>query len=156
KKIMTCWIAVIDSEKQLMTLSNGGHNEAFLVRSGKTLVLEFPGPVVGVGPRGKYENVEFQIFPGDILILYTDGLIEAIAKDGNMIGSERLQNALPLIVKETPRETENEIRAWHQKLAQVGPQADDITILAVQLATFSKYKKKQKKEAINCICKISP
>ncbi|MBI3039506.1 SpoIIE family protein phosphatase [bacterium] len=132
KKLMTCWAGIIDLEANKLIASNGGHHEAYLVRSGNCLPLSFKGPVIGIGPRGTHKNEELGILPGDTIIQYSDGLIEAITYDESVVGFERFTGILPSLIRETPRKTEKAIREWHEKIVKPGPPADDITVLVLQ------------------------
>ncbi len=71
--------------------TNAGHCPALLIRQdGAVERLEPTGGVIGVHQGFEYEEKEISISPGDLLLLYTDGIIEAQTADGEMFGEQRL------------------------------------------------------------------
>ncbi|HEX6853402.1 MAG TPA: SpoIIE family protein phosphatase [Candidatus Polarisedimenticolaceae bacterium] len=71
--------------------SNGGHNPPFLVRSsGEVVRLERGGPALGILPRVRYLEESFPFAEGDVLILYTDGIVEARDAEQRFYGLDRL------------------------------------------------------------------
>ncbi len=132
QRIMSCFMGFLDGEKMRMAFSNAGHNDPFVVR-GKTVIQiqgerAFP---LGASKRNRLVPSEFAFEAGDRLVLYTDGLIEAEAIDGEPVNYDRFIDALPGLMRDDAESTERAIREWHEHIVKPGPQADDITVVIV-------------------------
>jgi sigma-B regulation protein RsbU (phosphoserine phosphatase) len=76
---------------QQLVYTNAGHCPAILIRqNGKVEKLNPTGGVIGVHQEFEYEEKGMSILPGDLLLLYTDGIIEAQRTDGEMFGEQRM------------------------------------------------------------------
>jgi sigma-B regulation protein RsbU (phosphoserine phosphatase) len=90
-KFVSFFYAVLDSKDNRLTYCNAGHNPPALVRAdGGTSELNAAGAVLGQFPDWVYEQSEVQLRPGDTLMLFTDGLVEACDQDEEPFGEERL------------------------------------------------------------------
>jgi len=90
-KFVSFFYAVLDSKDNRLTYCNAGHNPPALVRAdGATSELNAAGAVLGQFPDWVYEQSEVQLRPGDTLMLFTDGLVEACGQDEEPFGEERL------------------------------------------------------------------
>lgn len=79
------------SMESRITYSNAGHCPPILLRNnGDIESLEPTGGVIGVHEDFAYEEHDLTISPGDLLLLYTDGVTEAVNKSGDMFGEDRL------------------------------------------------------------------
>ena len=81
----------------------------------------------------RYKKHEFYLNPGDTLYLYTDGVTEAMNKDENLYTEERLLNTLNSIKNESPTQICEDVLDDVRDFANGAPQADDITMLCVQI-----------------------
>ncbi|MBS2965072.1 SpoIIE family protein phosphatase [Actinocrinis puniceicyclus] len=69
--------ALYDPERRQLCVANAGHPSPVLVRSGRAATIERPaGTMLGVDPNSRYDETSLSLEPGDVLLLYTDGLIE--------------------------------------------------------------------------------
>jgi sigma-B regulation protein RsbU (phosphoserine phosphatase) len=90
-KFVSFFYAVLDSEDNRLTYCNAGHNPPVLVRAnGAASELNAAGAVLGQFPDWVYEQSDLQMRPGDTLMLFTDGLVEACDHDDEPFGEERL------------------------------------------------------------------
>jgi PAS domain S-box-containing protein len=76
------------------TLFLAGHPPPLLLRDGGAEEVGMPGPILGVSPDAVWESETVVLRPGDLLVLYTDGVIEAKADDGERFGAARLRHGL--------------------------------------------------------------
>ncbi|HOD67424.1 MAG TPA: SpoIIE family protein phosphatase, partial [candidate division Zixibacteria bacterium] len=84
---------VLDSRNHIFTFTNCGHNLPFLVRAGGAVeYLREGGQILGVSPNAQYEERPIWIGPGDIILLYTDGVTEVFTETGEEYGLQRLVN----------------------------------------------------------------
>ncbi len=95
-KFTTLMYAVLDTETHRCRLALGGHPAPLLYRAEQHAVeaVEAEGSIVGAFPDERFEQVDFDLGPGDTLVAYTDGLIEARRPDGDMYGRERVAQSL--------------------------------------------------------------
>jgi len=90
-KFVSFFYAVLDSKDNRLTYCNAGHNPPVLVRAnGVASELNAAGAVLGQFPDWVYEQSDLQLRPGDTLMLFTDGLVEASDRDDEPFGEERL------------------------------------------------------------------
>jgi sigma-B regulation protein RsbU (phosphoserine phosphatase) len=94
-KFITAFYAVVNIPERTMTFTNAGHNPPLLVRAGGECVrLEAGGSVLGAFPNACFSEQQIQLHQGDRLLLFTDGLTEALDASGEQFGDERLIDIL--------------------------------------------------------------
>jgi sigma-B regulation protein RsbU (phosphoserine phosphatase) len=128
----TLFFGVINPLNGMMAYINAGHEPIFVVNSsGVSKSLETTGPAVGMLLDMKFDIQHAQIEPGDMLIGYTDGVIEALAPNGDLFSRKRLLSILAQphsSVSALVERIKTKLRAHtHSALP-----SDDITMLAVQ------------------------
>jgi sigma-B regulation protein RsbU (phosphoserine phosphatase) len=129
----TLFFGILDPDSGSLSYINGGHEPLFSVGSegGVKEHLSHTGPAVGIEPDIKFKIQQTHMASGDILLGYTDGVIEADTSDGTFFTMKRLVSIL-----ETPASTATELldRIANSVQAHVGgaDQFDDITMLAVR------------------------
>ena len=90
-RFVSFFYAVLDSRKNLLTYCNAGHNPPLLLRSdGSTSELRSSGAILGRIPDWRYEQVIQNLSCGDILLLFTDGVVEACDENDESFGEKRL------------------------------------------------------------------
>ena len=128
----TLFFGVINPFTGIMAYINAGHEPVPLVdSSGVRKSLKSTGPAVGMMINMKFDIQQIQIEPGDILIGYTDGVIEAVAPNGDFFTRNRLLSVLerpPSSAAGLIERIKSEMFV-HIQNAQL---SDDITMLAVQ------------------------
>jgi serine phosphatase RsbU (regulator of sigma subunit) len=94
---VTFLLAVLDGDRHELTIVNAGHMPPLIRRAGGS-VEEVPlaqaGGVLGLAPGTAYETQRIAIRSGDVVTLYTDGITDAVNRDGQRFGDERLGQAL--------------------------------------------------------------
>src|SRR5262245_9159726 len=89
--------ATLDLAKRRLALANGGQLAPLRRRTdGRIEYLDSPGPTLplGIMPNTPYAAREIDLNPGDLLLFYTDGIVEAKNADGQLFGFERLETLL--------------------------------------------------------------
>jgi phosphoserine phosphatase RsbU/P len=76
------------------TYCNAGHNPPFLIGASGTRRLDTGGPVVGLLPGATYEEEVIRLDPGDLLVVFSDGISEAFDVQGNDFGDDRILEVL--------------------------------------------------------------
>jgi serine phosphatase RsbU (regulator of sigma subunit) len=95
KKLMTAIMGILDSTNHLISWSCSGHPFPILAGlAGSATFLEFIQPPLGFRPTYPCKTQEFPLLPGESLILYSDGIVEAFNSRGESFGFERLQNLI--------------------------------------------------------------
>jgi sigma-B regulation protein RsbU (phosphoserine phosphatase) len=94
-KFISCFYSVLDVRSRTLTFTNAGHNPPLLVdRGGECIRLEEGGRVIGAFTDSRYTQRQVQLYSGDKLLMFTDGLTEARCTSGEEFGEERLRECL--------------------------------------------------------------
>jgi sigma-B regulation protein RsbU (phosphoserine phosphatase) len=116
-----------------VAFSNAGHNPPVLVRrDGRVERLDRGGSALGLFPGMKYEEDERAFDPGDVLVVYTDGLVEARDPSRGLFGIERLiEVAVRARSDDAARIRERILQVMAEHCAGVPP-GDDVTLVVVK------------------------
>jgi serine phosphatase RsbU (regulator of sigma subunit)/class 3 adenylate cyclase/tetratricopeptide (TPR) repeat protein len=137
---VTAFFAVLDPDSGTLVYCNAGHNPAYLVRcdgSGKVQLLPRTGIPVGVLEEAAWERGAALIEPGDVLVIYTDGLTEAQNTDGDYFGEAGLRESLLALCQVSSGEVPSAPEILNGLLAEIHqfvgsrPLGDDLTILVL-------------------------
>lgn len=90
----TLWYGVVDPETRRLTYCNAGHEPPILVRGGHLIPLDAGGMIVGVDREQPYDKGVVDLLPGDVLLLYTDGLPDAMNASEERFGRKRMEQIL--------------------------------------------------------------
>src|SRR5215212_9320733 len=125
--MVTMFYAMLDTRRGILRMANAGHNYPLLI-NGQVSEVELSGLPLGVDGDSEYDEASAIIHPGETMVLYTDGVIEAGPPDGEIYGYERLERTLQAHACPKPRALLavllHELRSWSGI-----DQADDITIV---------------------------
>lgn len=93
RRFTTAFLAELDITTGALSYLNAGHNPPLLLRaSGEIEQLEPGGLPMGIQPEARYEIGATSLRTDDVLMVYTDGIVEAEDEDGNEYGFERLKS----------------------------------------------------------------
>lgn len=131
---VTMFFAVFDPATGDLVYANGGHNPPLLVHAdGRSdLLPSTDGIALGVVPNLTYQEKKGSLSPGDSLVLYTDGVTEAMNSDDEEFGLERLRQVLAVAGSNNARAANHAIFAAVHAFAGERPQFDDITCLTLR------------------------
>lgn len=128
--MVTMLYATLDLESGWLQIANAGHNYPLLV-NGSVQEIELSGLPLGVDCDSEYSEEGTLLQHGDVVIFYTDGVVEATNPQAEMFGHERLMALLAEHGRRKPRALVamllHEVRAWSQHT-----QSDDITVVIVR------------------------
>jgi serine phosphatase RsbU (regulator of sigma subunit)/CHASE2 domain-containing sensor protein len=129
----TLFCGVIDVPSGTMTYCNCGHNPPLVLRKGEVTFepLRNCGPPLGVVDDITYIPRSIALAPGDMLLLYTDGVTEAETSQSDQFGMKRLEQAILETRSHPAREVVEHIIKRVAEFARGTPQSDDITCVAV-------------------------
>ncbi len=94
EKYATFYFALYDDSSHLLSYTNAGHLAPMLLRGGNITTLDSTGTVVGAFPKARYGEKTVEMQKGDMLVAYTDGIVEPENAYGEMYGEERLKELL--------------------------------------------------------------
>ena len=134
----TFFYAEYDPASRRLVYVNGGHCAPMLFRhlgvgqSVERLDLG-GGPVVGLMPDCPYEQAEVSLAPGDLLVIYTDGISEAMNRELEEWGEDRLKEAVQSCVGLNSEEAIVRIMQEADAYAAGAPQHDDMTLVVLRV-----------------------
>jgi serine phosphatase RsbU (regulator of sigma subunit) len=134
---VTLFYAVLDPERGLLSYASAGHNPPLHLSacSNKVAFLEARGMAMGVLPGIDLEQGETKIQPGDVLLLYTDGVTDALSTEMEEFGLTRLRRIVAAYCTQSAADI---VRAINQAVAEfVGDmdQFDDLTLVVLKRQT---------------------
>jgi sigma-B regulation protein RsbU (phosphoserine phosphatase) len=130
---VTLLYGVYDPETGRLTYANGGHNPPLIVHSDNTSTLLPPtdGLALGLLPDYEYQQKTVTVAPGESLVLYTDGVTEAMNGAEEEFGMERLQD---ILAESHPHEAHAITQLIFKAVDEFAgdtPQSDDVTCLTL-------------------------
>lgn len=93
KFVMTCFVSIIDTRRRTITYANAGHNFPYLLRGNEFATMMIRGNRLGDVRESQYEAKTIELTPGDVLIWYTDGIVECENRSGEEWGEKRFRAA---------------------------------------------------------------
>jgi sigma-B regulation protein RsbU (phosphoserine phosphatase) len=130
---VTVFLCAIDLQSGKMTYANGGHNPPLTSRSGEAyqFMRLKRGVPLGMFEDSRYFLSELDLHTGDRLYLYTDGVNEAMNREGELFGNCRFLEKANASGVLPPLEFDRAVRREISLFANGAEQSDDITTLAV-------------------------
>ena len=134
QQFVTLFCAIFDPHRDRMFYVNAGHNPPLLRRpSGEAVFLREPrNPLAGIVPALEFSTGSCEFPCGSLCLLYTDGITEAENGAGELFGDEALVALLRRAEIDAPKDCVEAIVNAVDAFAAGHPQADDITLLAIQ------------------------
>jgi serine phosphatase RsbU (regulator of sigma subunit) len=131
---LTAFYGVLDTRTGRLVYANAGHNRPLWLHAatGEFEELAARGIVLGALPEIELEECEIEMTPGDLLLLYTDGVSEAMDADHQLFGIERLRAAVTAKAHASTQEILEAIVAAIQAFTADAPQSDDMTLVAIR------------------------
>ena len=131
-RFISCFYALFDNQTQTLAYTNAGHYAPMLVRDGSCFRLGDGGPVLGVFPGQIYTSETISLSAGDCLVLFTDGVTEALDENGEQFGEERLQELLLTNAHLSAAELREKVIAAVTEFGN-GSFYDDVTLLVLKI-----------------------
>ena len=131
----TFFIARVEHDPLRMTFSNAGHNFPVVIRRDREpLFLERGGTVLGIADQAAYEEGRLGLATGDLVVLHTDGISEAMNREGELYSDERLYE----LVRGLPphlsaREVTDRILAALREFLDGEEARDDMTLMVLRV-----------------------
>jgi sigma-B regulation protein RsbU (phosphoserine phosphatase) len=125
---------VLDPVTGDLTYASAGHDPPLRVRAGRRpepLALD-GGPMLAMFDHASYPVSRDRLAPGECLMIYTDGVTDAIDTGGAMFGTERLVESVSLSASFDADSLTRGVFSTVEEFSRGAPQADDITVLTVR------------------------
>jgi sigma-B regulation protein RsbU (phosphoserine phosphatase) len=137
-EFVTLFYGVLDARNRRLTYCNAGHNPGLLLRDGNVTELgvgDQGSMVLGVLEEEQFRQNSIDMRPGDLLLLYTDGLSEARTFTDEMFGKQRVIDSFKKFG--TPTATAEDVARnvlWDlRRFTGLAPQSDDVTIVVAKV-----------------------
>jgi sigma-B regulation protein RsbU (phosphoserine phosphatase) len=133
-QFVTLIYGILDTKTGWLTYANAGHNPGYLLRAGEDGsfdTLSKTGIPLGMFEEMEWQQAKIQINPGDVLLLYTDGVTEAQNVLDEEYGDDRLLEIGRANMNQPAEEIKEAIMNSIFDFVDEAPQFDDITLLVV-------------------------
>ncbi|HKW61782.1 MAG TPA: PP2C family protein-serine/threonine phosphatase [Candidatus Acidoferrum sp.] len=130
RRFTTAVLCDYDPAGRRLTYVNAGHNAPILRRAnGEFETLEVGGLPLGIKQGAEYQTATLELRPGDALIFFTDGVVEAFNESGEEFGNSRWQGAIRNLPDWNAQETLQFLMKGVDEFVGATRQSDDITCL---------------------------
>lgn len=141
RRFVTVWAAVLDPVSRRLTYASAGHNPPRLLRGGSVLALDVAGGVpLGIDAAATDEDVGITLEPEDLLVMYTDGITEAMRRgiDGlELFGTKRLDRVLCECGSDRASDDTERVRKAIAAFTNYAAPTDDQTMLILRARSTS-------------------
>jgi sigma-B regulation protein RsbU (phosphoserine phosphatase) len=129
-RFATVMYAVLAADGRL-TYCNAGHNPPFLIGKNGVRRLDTGGLIVGALPQATFDEEIVQLEPNDVIVIFSDGLTEALNVSGEEFGEERLLSCIKSNCEATPPALVECLLESVQQFSAGAEQTDDLTVLVL-------------------------
>jgi sigma-B regulation protein RsbU (phosphoserine phosphatase) len=133
-KFATFFYGVYESTSRRFCYVNAGHNPPLLLRKGAITHLNASGTVIGLFPDREYKQVCLQLEKGDLIVLFTDGLVEARNSKEEEFGEERVSGWMAQTAGLGAKDFITGLLSNVKEFVGQAPQHDDLTVVALKIA----------------------
>lgn len=138
-RFVSFFYGVFDAALLTFTYANAGHNPALVLRNADPILhLSTSGKVLGVDPDANYRVRSIALKPGDSLVLYTDGIIEATNKIEEEYGEKRLVDVISKNGLTSMNDLCNSVLSDVVQFSDDVPQQDDMTLVVFRISEAAK------------------
>ena len=133
RRFISMFYGKLSPQSHSLEYTNAGHNPPLVIRAGTDpSPLDKGGPVLGVLPNSRYESAKISLRQGDVLVLYTDGAVEAENPAGQQYSAERLSGTVSLHLHQSASELVETIYASVIQFRKTTSLADDLTLVVLK------------------------
>ena len=133
EKFATLVYAILDTKTHQFHYAKAGHTPPLYISGDGTLIkLETGGTILGFFEDASYKEESLNIAPGDLVVMYSDGITEAENPDGDQFEEERLEEVLLENRERSAAELIPEITSAVQQFTGREFQRDDMTLLVMR------------------------
>lgn len=132
-EFVTLFYGVLDARNNRLTYCSAGHPPGLLLRDGKVQELDSLNMVLGIDPDEQYLQSILELKRGDAILLYTDGLFDAVNIKGERFGRQRIVDALLRSGGDSAGSIVHGILWEMRKFVGITRPADDVTMVAIKV-----------------------
>ncbi len=133
ESFVTAFYGVLNGRNHQFTYVNAGHNPPMLLHAdGRLVRLQAGGPLLGVLPNPNYQNATASLEPGAVLLMFTDGIVEAGAEAGEEFGDIRVEKLLREFADEPANVLAHELEREAARFSGKDGEIDDRTVIVVK------------------------
>jgi sigma-B regulation protein RsbU (phosphoserine phosphatase) len=125
--------SIYDPTERKITMANSGLPYPLLIRNGQTKFLDLSGIPLGLFPESKYQEIELSLESGDVLVFYSDGMVEIRNETGDDFGLKRLAETARRNADRTVEEIADAIDKAVENFAGRAPAGDDRTMIVARM-----------------------
>jgi sigma-B regulation protein RsbU (phosphoserine phosphatase) len=131
---VTLFFASLNQKERSLVYANAGHNPPLLFRAAARSIetTEITGVALGMGADMEYEQQQLILESGDILLLYTDGIVEAMNDKDELFGQNRLRSSLAAAKELSAQGILDSILRDLRQFTEGAEQSDDITAIVIK------------------------
>lgn len=131
---ITFFWGILSDDLKYLEYTNAGHNPPLLIRNGKITYLKNGGMILGVLPGlSNYSSSKIELYSNDLIVLFTDGITEAMDKSFKEYSDERLEKLVVANYNNSGQKVLDLILKDVEKHTQGAEQSDDITALIIKV-----------------------
>src|SRR5262252_1430773 len=135
-KFVTLFYGKLNPESGALTYSNGGHNPPALIRSGGEVPKRDVGGLpIGVMQNSAYREGQIEFRPGEVLIIYSDGITESINDEGEEFGEARLIDVARRYADRSAAGLRDRLDEALSRFVGSAAPVDDMTLMIVKRCT---------------------
>jgi len=132
-RYMTVCFATWQKAKHTLRLANAGQTQPLLWKDGRVEQVKLSGFPIGIFDDATYEEWNVRLRAGDILVFFSDGLTEAVNRDGKFFGATRLMDLLAASTKLSSAKIADRMLEEVEKFTQGGAITDDRTLVVMKV-----------------------
>ncbi|MGB5100753.1 MAG: SpoIIE family protein phosphatase [Methanothrix sp.] len=132
---VTLFLAGLNQRERSLVYANAGHNPPLLFREASNCIerMDVTGVALGMMEDMEYEQREIVLEYGDILLLYTDGIVEAMNGKEEFFGENRLRSSLAAVAELSAQRILDSILRDLSQFSDGAEQSDDITAMVIKV-----------------------
>jgi sigma-B regulation protein RsbU (phosphoserine phosphatase) len=132
-KFATLFSGILDKKNHEITYCNAGHNNPVLISDNNEIIRpDIGGLIVGIAPSVPYEEATIKLKPNDVLVIFSDGITEAMNKEEEEFDEPRLLELLKANKDKSSEELIELIISEVNNFTKGQPQSDDMTIVIIK------------------------
>jgi sigma-B regulation protein RsbU (phosphoserine phosphatase) len=132
EKYATFFFGLYDDNSRMLTYTNAGHLPPIVMRGGQAERMEVTGTVVGAFPFAAYQEETVQLRQGDLLVAFTDGIVEPENEYGEAYGEDRLIDLLGRYGQRESKEIIARVMETVEQWTGTSELFDDMTIVVAR------------------------
>lgn len=134
ERFITIAAATLTEGGSRVEIVNAGHNDTMIYRAEKGEIerISSDAPILGFMPGARHGQHNTNLLPGDVMLLYTDGVVEATNSDGEMLGDARLGEMLADVASGSAEQILQAVFEAVESFADAAMPGDDVTAVVVK------------------------